>query len=301
MDSPRRIVIVGAGQCGIAAAKSLRDEGYDGDVSLIGAEPHLPYERPPLTKEYLRGEADEGALNILPASWYPQNAVELRLATRVTAIDPHRHTASLSDGDSVAWDRLLLATGGQARRLPGDLTNRVIYLRGLDEARCLREQLRRADRVVVVGGGFLGCEVAASASVMGLRVTMLEALQMPLGRALGPDVASVIAEMHRQHGVHLRTGEAVDRVESRGAELRVTTKQATVLECDVVVAGLGIVPDTGLCVDGMEIANFTLPRLGRGSCQSVGIGLPPYLAKPHLLLKQSLSKSFDWVSHGASP
>jgi 3-phenylpropionate/trans-cinnamate dioxygenase ferredoxin reductase component len=252
----RQFVVVGAGYTGMAAVEALRNRGFDGRVLLIGEEPHYPYERPPLSKAYLRGASARAELFPRPDSWYDEHGVEALLGTRVQAVHAAERVVELHDGQRIVYDRLLLATGGRPRTLRGIAEDRVLYLRTLDDADRLRARLLTGSRLVVVGAGFIGCEVAATARSLGVEVTVLEALDRPLGRVFGDEIGTLVAEIHRDEGVDLRCGEAVTSVTERGGEAVVTTAGGTVIACDAVVVGVGIVPNVELVAGtGVEVDN----------------------------------------------
>jgi 3-phenylpropionate/trans-cinnamate dioxygenase ferredoxin reductase component len=242
----RVFVVIGANLCGGTVVQTLRQEGFDGRIVLVGEEPELPYERPPLSKEYLRGEQPLDRLFLQPPSWYEQNDVELRLGIRATGVDPAERTIELSDGERLDYDALLLATGGRPRRLPGEPLERVLYLRVIGDSDRVRSQLVSGRRVVVVGAGFIGAEVAASARALGVEVTCLEMLEVPLERALGKEIGHIYGEIHREHGVDLRTGEGVESIEETDGGMRVRTTKGAEIEGDAVVVGVGIQPNVEL-------------------------------------------------------
>ena len=239
----KRAVIIGAGLAGASAAFALRDAGFEGSLILVGDEPHHPYERPPLSKGYLRGEEPFSQALVRPAGDYLAQDIELRLGRRAVTIDRHREQVVLDDGSEVAYDRLLLATGARARglvatnaHLPG-----LFYLRTLDDADAIRRAAADARRVVVVGGGWVGSEVAASLRQLGLEVALVTNLANPLERVLGPQVASVYAAAHRAHDVKLVRGR-VRAVEGETHVSQVYLADGRTLEADFVVAGVGAVP-----------------------------------------------------------
>ena len=236
--------IVGAGLAGARAAETLRAEGFDGRVVLFGAEAHLPYERPALSKGYLQGTAE--APFVHPAEWYAEQDVDLRLGTRVTALDPSAHEVETADGDRLRYTKLLLTTGSSVRRLADAVT-----LRTLDDSDRLRAALRPGARVVIVGAGWIGLEVAAAARVAGAEVTVLEQAPAPLLAALGPEMAAVFARLHVEHGVDLRCGVTVRAVKSDAVLLDDETVPA-----DLVVAGIGVTPDVDLArAAGLAVDN----------------------------------------------
>jgi 3-phenylpropionate/trans-cinnamate dioxygenase ferredoxin reductase component len=242
----RTFVVVGAGLCGGTAVHTLRQEGFDGRVVLVGEESDLPYERPPLSKEYMRGEQSLDSLFLQPSSWYEDNGVEPRLGTRATVVDSRNRAVELSDGERVGYDALLLAAGGRPRQLPGEPLARVHYLRTVPDADGIRSELERGRHLVVVGAGFIGAEVAASARTLGLEVTCLEMLDVPLERALGKEIGQIYAGIHRDHGVDLRTGEGVESIEETDGGVLVRTTRGAAIEGDVVVVGVGIEPNIEL-------------------------------------------------------
>ncbi len=256
----RPFVVVGANLAGGRAVEALRDAGY-GPLVLVGEEPDRPYERPPLSKELLRGETEPDAVFLREAAFYEEHDVELRLGVRVSALDPEG-TVTLDDGDTIGFERCLIATGGRVRRLevPGAGLEGVRYLRTLGDATGLAEELGRTPRVVVVGAGFIGAEVAASARTLGCEVTMIEIAPVPLGRVLGEDLGRAFADLHRDHGVDLRLGEGVERFEGAGRVEAVVGSSGTRYPADLVVVGVGIAPNTELaegagidCDDGIVV------------------------------------------------
>jgi len=270
-----RIVIVGASLCGSHAAETLRDEGFDGDIVLVGAEAHLPYDRPPLSKAFLQAPSDEQPDDPLynPESFYTDHRIELHLGQRVLAVDAARGTLTLAGGAPLTYDRLLLATGSRVRRLnvPGADLPGVLYLRTLDDAHRLREAIGRARRAVVVGAGFIGAEVAASCHARGLEVTVLEAATAPLIRALGEEVGLLLADVHRQHGVDLRLGEAVAAFRGTGKVEQVVTASGRAIDADLVLVGVGVDAETGyLSGSGIAVDNgVTVDALCRSTVPNV--------------------------------
>ena len=257
------ITIVGASLAGLRAAEALRREGFDGRLTLVGAERHLPYDRPPLSKELLAGEkdADEIALRRQP---YDELDLDLRLGTRATALDLDDQAVVLAGGDSVPFDGVVIATGATPRQLRGtpDLDG-IFVLRTLDDALAIRERLAGGPRVVVVGAGFIGSEVAATCRGRGLDVTVLEALPAPMVRGVGPVVGDACARLHRDHGVVLRCGAGVDAIEGDDRVERVRLSDGTTIDADVVVVGVGVAPATtwlegsGLTLDDGVVCDAT--------------------------------------------
>ncbi|GAA4842969.1 NAD(P)/FAD-dependent oxidoreductase [Kitasatospora terrestris] len=247
-------VIVGAGLAGAKAAEALRAEGHAGPVVLIGEEGERPYERPPLSKDYLLGRAGREKIFVHPADWYREHDVDLRLSTAVTAVDPAARTVTLAGGERLGFTRLLLATGSSPRRIPvpGGDAEHVLYLRRVEDSERLRAAFRPGARVVIVGAGWIGLEAAAAARAADCEVTVLEAAELPLLRVLGREVAQVFADLHRAHGVDLRFGVQV-------AEIRpdaVLLGDGTAVPADAVLVGVGISPDTGLAeAAGLAVDN----------------------------------------------
>ena len=214
--SLERIVVVGASLAGLRAVETLRREGYEGALVLIGAEEHLPYDRPPLSKQLLRGEWDAERI-ALRKQGVGELELDLRLGRRATRLDCAAHRVELDDGSEVTYDGLILATGATPRRLPGTEALEGVYmLRTLDDALALRAAFEKHPRVCVVGAGFIGAEVAASARDCDLQVSMVEPLAAPCVRGLGLEMGQVLAELHREHGVDLRLSIGVDAIEGAG-------------------------------------------------------------------------------------
>jgi 3-phenylpropionate/trans-cinnamate dioxygenase ferredoxin reductase component len=248
-------VIVGGGVTAAAAVQELRRREFDGRIVLVGEERHVPYERPPLSKEYLRGEQGEEVLPVHPESWYREQDVDLRLGVTATRLDASVPAVELSDGDRIDADAVLLATGGRPRRMPGEPMEGVMYLRAVEDADRIKEALR-VGRLVVVGAGFIGAEVAASARTLGAEVTVLEAAPVPLVRALGEEMGRVYGGIHRDHGVDLRTEEGVDSIERTDGHVVVRTSKGATIEAEAVVVGIGILPNIEVAQEaGLEIDN----------------------------------------------
>jgi 3-phenylpropionate/trans-cinnamate dioxygenase ferredoxin reductase component len=256
--SRRSITIVGASLAGLRAAESLRRQEFDGPITLIGDEPHAPYDRPPLSKQFLAGEWTDDRLALTKPEKLAELDFEFRLGTRATAFDLASRRLTLDDGDDLEVDGLLIATGARCRTLPGtEGMEGVFVLRGLDDSSAIRAAFdSNPSRVVVVGAGFIGAEVAATARERGLDVTLIEALPQPLGRVLGDEMGAVCADVHREHGVDLRVGVGVDAIEGDGKVERVRLSDGSVVEADVVVVGIGVIPNTEwLEGSGLEIDN----------------------------------------------
>lgn len=249
MNTAHTTVIVGAGQAGSEVASSLRQLGYAGRIVLVGAEAHLPYRRPPLSKAYLAGQVNADSLLIKPRATYDRARVELMLSRRVESIDRTARQLVLDGGLRLAYDKLVLATGGEARRLsvPDADAHNVLYLRTMGDVDAIRNQLTPGLRLVVIGGGYIGLEVAAVARGMGLSVTVLEAATRVLVRVAAPQMSAFYEQVHRGAGVDVRTGctvEAFEQLEGRVVAVRLAGGE--LIETDVVVVGIGLVPNVAL-------------------------------------------------------
>lgn len=258
MAEQQTIVLVGASLAGSSAARALREQGFDGRIILVGAEKDLPYDRPPLSKEYLKGEMEKEKLYLLPTGFYAENNVELQLGARVSKIDPQAKKVQLENGQAIAYDSVLIGTGGRVRKVnaPGADLAGIYYLRTLEDSDAVAAELRPGRRCVVIGAGFIGAEVAATARMKGLEVSILEMAPIPMGRALSEDLGLIYADIHREHGVDLRLNEAIERFEGDKRVQRVIGTAGSVLECDFVVVGVGIEPETSLVAEaGIEINN----------------------------------------------
>ena len=258
--------IVGASLTGAKAAETLREEGFDGNIVLLGEEHERPYERPPLSKGYLLGKDDRSSIFVHEEGWYAENGVDLRLGVRVTALDPGAKQVSLADGGTVAYDRLLLATGASPRRLraPGGDLDGVLYLRRVGDSERLRAALRGGGQVVTVGGGWIGLEVTAAAREAGCEVTVVEPEPVALYRQLGPELGGVFTDLHKEHGVVFRTRESVTELRGSGGKVTgAVTSSGAVLPADHVVVGIGAIPATGLAADaGLDIGNGVIVDAG---------------------------------------
>ncbi|MEF3404886.1 NAD(P)/FAD-dependent oxidoreductase [Agromyces sp. CCNWLW203] len=250
MTETSSIVIVGGGLAGATAAKTLRDEGFAGDVHLIAAEGHHPYIRPPLSKDFLAGTAERSSVFVESPEWYREREIDLRLATTVTELDAGAQRVRLDSGASIGYDALLLATGSTARRLtiPGAELQGVRTLRTLDDSEALHRELANGDRrLVLIGSGWIGMEVAATARTLGNEVTILERDPVPLANALGDELGTVFAEMHVEHGVELRTSVVVTEItgsDGRATGVRLDTGE--LFAADLVLVGVGAIPNLDL-------------------------------------------------------
>ena len=258
MADRKTFVVVGAGLAGAKAALTLREEGFDGRIVLVGAEPRAPYERPPLSKDYLRGESDADAALVAPEAAYEEHEIELLTGVEAVALDPGGRRVELAAGRPLAYDRLLIATGAVPRRppIPGAERDGVHVLRTLDDADVLRAALARGGPLAIVGAGWIGCEVAASARQGGVDVTLAEQASQPLERVLGPELGRFFADVHRDHGVDVRTGAQVAAIEGAERVERVRFADGSAVECDTLLLGVGVAPDTRLAVaGGLEVAD----------------------------------------------
>ena len=243
MRPPRNVVIVGAGLAGARCAETLRAEGFEGGVVLVGDERHAPYERPALSKEFLAGKRSVEDLALRPESYWADQEIDLFLGNRVVAADPAQKRATLEDGRELAWDALVIATGARARRLPFPTPSGVHVLRTTDDAIGLRKELGPGKRLCVVGGGFVGAEAASTAIDLGLEVTMLEAGPAPFTRTLGSDIGRLLARRYRCFDVDVRTGvgAAGFRSDSDGIT-SVVLSDGREVECDIALVAVGVEP-----------------------------------------------------------
>lgn len=249
MASSTSIVIVGGGLAAARAVEALRDNNFDGHIVVFADEEHLPYERPPLSKEYLAGKKSLTDFTVRNSDWYRDNNVDLRLSTRVTDLDASAHTVGLADGTTVGYDKLLLATGSASRRppIPGSDAGGVYYLRTYEDAVALNSVLTEGASLAVVGAGWIGLEVAAGARQRGVDVTVVEAASQPLLAALGETVGEVFATLHREHGVDLRLQTQVEEItRADGAATGLRTRDGSTIGADAVLVAVGAKPNTEL-------------------------------------------------------
>ena len=281
------ITVIGASLAGLRAVETLRSDGFDGRITLVGDEPHQPYDRPPLSKQVLAGDWEPDRIHLAAPDRLADLQVDLRLGQRATGLDPEAHTVEV-DGVTEKFDGLLIATGAQCRALPGTGHLAGVHtLRTLDDCLAIRAALEAAPRrLVVVGAGFIGSEVASVAVDRGVEVTMVEALPVPLVRALGADIGTIMADLHHSHGVDLRCGVGVVELVGEDRVRAVTLDDGSVVEADTVVVGIGVVPNTdwlessglhlddGVCCDATclaapdvtaagDVARWAHPRYGR--------------------------------------
>ncbi|MFF7942931.1 NAD(P)/FAD-dependent oxidoreductase [Nocardia gamkensis] len=257
MSSDRRFVIVGGGLAAAKLAETLRAKDFDGTVTLIGAEEHLPYERPPLSKDHLAGKKSLPEFTVVPAQWYRDHHVEVRLGTTVTGLDPAAKTITLPDDSTLPYDKLALATGSTPRTLPvpgADAPN-VYTLRTIEDSDTLIELFGSARRLVIIGAGWIGLEVAAAARSAGVEVTVVERADLPLLAVLGPEMAQVFADLHRANGVDFRFGAQVDAITTEEAIATdvangVRLTDGSTIEADAILVAVGARPNVDLAADG---------------------------------------------------
>ncbi|TQF73378.1 NAD(P)/FAD-dependent oxidoreductase [Rhodococcus spelaei] len=267
MSPNRTFVIVGGGLAGAKVAEGLRDRDFDGEIVLLSEEDHLPYERPPLSKEHLAGTKSLPDFTVHHGDWYRDHHVDLRLGTTATALDAAAHRVTLPDGSTLGYDKLALATGSRSRRppIPGSDAEGVHYLRTVDESDALLAALTPGSRLVVIGAGWIGMEVAAAARGHDVTVTVVEAAELPLLGSLGPEMGTVFAELHREHGVDLRVSATVEEITTEaGRATGVRLGTGDVLAADAVLVAVGAAPNVelaqqaGLAVDGGVLVDARL-------------------------------------------
>ncbi|HEX4194887.1 MAG TPA: FAD-dependent oxidoreductase, partial [Stellaceae bacterium] len=271
--SDKHVVIVGAGHAGGRAAEALRAAGHAGRITLVGTETHPPYERPPLSKELLAGTIEHAKTYLNPEAFYAEKDIALRLGTTVGAIDRKNQRLDLGNGETIPYDALLLTTGARARKLPlpGGDGKRVFYLRDIDDSLALRAKLTDGVRIAVIGAGFIGLEVAATARKRGAQVTVLELAPQPLARVAAPELGEYLATLHRAKGVDLRTGVKVTAIEDTGNELRILLDGAPPVIADYAAIGIGAQPNVELAHDaGIETRDgIIVDQFGRSSDPAV--------------------------------
>jgi 3-phenylpropionate/trans-cinnamate dioxygenase ferredoxin reductase component len=251
-------LLIGGGMASAHAAAELRKRGAEGKVLLAGREPEVPYERPPLTKEYMRGESERSDAYVHPESWYEENDVELLSGTNVMSLDPDQRTAKLQGGDEVRFDKALLATGANVNilRVEGAENEGIHYLRAFGNTESIREDAEGAEHVVLIGGSYIGSEVAASLTAKGTKCTMLMMEEVALSTGFGEEAGRYFHDVLESHGVELLGGETLQAFEGDGRVKAVITESGRQIECDVVVIGVGVRPDTMLAERaGLEVEN----------------------------------------------
>ncbi|WP_313812146.1 FAD-dependent oxidoreductase [Glutamicibacter sp.] len=258
----QHVAIVGGGLAGAKSAEELRNKGFKGAISIFAAEDHLPYERPPFSKDYLQSKSKFTDALVHDAAWYREQHITVLQNTRVTSIDPAAKTLHTDAGDSVDWDQLILATGSVPRKLPlpgTDATN-VFYLRTVEDSTNIRRHFGSGKNLVVIGGGWIGLEVASAARAADTSVTILEGAAAPLLNVLGPQNAAVFAGLHAAHGVDLRTGVKITELATKGSQaVGVTLADGEVVPADAVLIGIGVAPEVELAAAaGLEVENGVL-------------------------------------------
>jgi 3-phenylpropionate/trans-cinnamate dioxygenase ferredoxin reductase component len=266
----KRIVIVGGGLAAARTAEQLRRSAFDGSITIVSAEGHLPYDRPPLSKQVLRSELDDVTLK--PREFYDDNNITLTLGSAVRSLDAGAQTVTLDDGHQLEYDEVVIATGLVPRRIPSFPSLPGIHvLRSLDESMALREEAGAARRAVVIGAGFIGCEVAASLRGLGVDVVMVEPQPEPLASVLGEQIGALVSRLHRAEGVDVRTGVGVDSVTGKDRVEKVALADGSEVDTDLVVVGIGSRPATDwLEGSGVEVDNGVVcDRVGRTSAPHV--------------------------------
>lgn len=300
-----RVIVVGGSLAGLRAAETLRSGGFDGRVTIVGAEPHRPYDRPPLSKQILTGEWELDRIG-LPAGSDDRLDAEWLLGRRAMALDTAGRSLELDDGTHLDWDGLVITTGTRARTLPGtEGLDGVVALRTNDDAARIRKRLDAgAAHVTVVGAGFIGCEVAASCRTRGIAVTMVEPLAQPLARVLGDRMGEVVAGLHRSHDVDLRTSTGVVAVHETDSGLRVELDDGTRLDTDLVVVGIGVVPEaswlegSGLMIDDGVVCDETT-LVAPGIVAAGDIARWPHPLYGELMRVEHWEHALDMASHAA--
>ncbi len=261
-DQSADIVVVGGGLAAAKTVEALREKGFDGSITIVASEQRLPYERPPISKGYLAGKAAFDDAVVHPQSWYDEHDIDLRLGATATELDIEGKQLTLADGTTLGYGRLVLATGASARLIgvPGAVAEGVLYLRTADDADAIRAHFGSGKRVVVVGGGWIGLEVAAAARGAGTDVTLIESAEVPLLGVLGPEMGKVFAQLHRDHDVDLRLGLGVQEfLSSEGRVVGVVLSDGSRVDADAVVVGIGVVPNVDLALGtGLTIDNGVL-------------------------------------------
>lgn len=246
------VVIIGAGQAGYQVAESLRHENYPGKITLLGDESYPPYQRPPLSKQYLQGKTSEEQLKFRTEAYYQEHGIKLALDTRVTGIDRDAHEVETSTGEHLGYDKLVLATGARVRMLavPGADTKGVCYLRTLDDVKQIQARLDNVTHAVVIGGGFIGLEFAAVAKTLGKQVAVIEAMDRLMARVVSPIVSEYYAQLHCSHGVEVICNASVTEIKHDGEKLNaVTFADGREIDADLVVVGIGVIANDDLALE----------------------------------------------------
>jgi 3-phenylpropionate/trans-cinnamate dioxygenase ferredoxin reductase subunit len=255
VEQPQRTVVIGAGLAAAHAVTSLREEGHSGSLTVVGSEPHLPYERPPLSKSYLMGKKTIAEATPHDQAWYDEHDVRVLTGTTATSVDVGDRTVTLGSGETLEYDALLLTTGAEPRVPPLPGADAASYLRTVEDSDRLKAALAAGGRAVMVGGGWIGLELAAAARQAGMDVTVLEMAPLPLGGVLGDEVAGYLTELHRRNGVDVRTGATVEAIETEDGRATGVRVDGEALPADLVVVAVGAAPRTALAeAAGLEIA-----------------------------------------------
>lgn len=262
MGKQEHVAIIGGGLSGAKSAEELRSCGFEGAITIFAAEDHVPYERPPFSKDYLQSKSEFSEALVHEQSWYDEHQVLLRLGTRVASLDPAAKTLCTVSGETIGWDKLILATGSAPRRLPlpGAEAHNVHYLRTIEDSTAIRSSFGKGKNLVIIGGGWIGLEVAAAARAADTGVTILEGASAPLLNVLGPQNAAVFAKLHTDHGVELRTGVKITQLVTDGTRATgVQLEDGQVINADAVVIGIGVAPEVELAAAaGLEVENGVL-------------------------------------------
>ena len=270
------VVIVGSSVAGVRAARALRTEGYQGRVTLVGEEPELPYDRPPLSKQVLTGAWSAERAGLLTAQAAADAGIELRLGAPARALDPQARLVQLGDGESLPYDDLVIATGASARPSPWQPPSGVYQLRTLADCLALRKRFAGGGTVVMIGAGFIGAEAAAAARSAGCEVTLVDPVPVPMARAAGPVIGALLADVHRRHGVRTRLGVGVQAVSGRAGDLTVALTDGSELRAETVTVGIGAIPNdqwlhhSGLLIDDGVVCDEYLAAVGTEHVFAVG-------------------------------
>lgn len=250
LEHDRRVVIVGGGTASASAIRTLRRRGHDGAISLVCEETHAPYQRPPLSKEYLAGHEGLGSLSLFDERWLIDHDVELISGAAATRVDKESRQVMLADGGTLQASHVVLATGGKPRILPGAApSDNIHYLRTIDDADRLRESISPSGHLVVVGGGYIGLEVAATARSLGMEVTVFEAAARPLAAVLPPVLSDAVCTLHAGHGTRITAGAGIERIEDRGNTVAIHTTDARTVTADAVVVAIGMIPNVEIATN----------------------------------------------------
>lgn len=273
MSERDSIIIVGAEIAGVHAAESLRKEGYQGRIVLIDRDTEMPYDRPPLSKEWMVGDVEDSSLLLQDSSFYRDNNIELMLGVEVTSIHPDEKTIKTKNGQQLSWDRLLLATGSDLKELdiPGGQLKGIFYLRRLAHAKAIKQYLENVENAIIVGAGFIGSELASSLTRLGINVTIIEQASYPMEKVVGQEVAEYFLDMHRSHGVEVITEDSV--AEFRGDESlkEVVTKNGRKLPCQAAIIGVGVAPNTAISHPDLRVEDegYVVDEYGQTSLDDV--------------------------------